>query len=100
MKRVMLVLSFMLISLCIFSQTIIEMTKDGGVYTVPCTINGYKVIQKHYECLFEPCNILITNTIRNGLFLSSNKINLNAKYTLTYFNFVTICISTVYPVYT
>lgn len=31
-------------------------------------------IQKHYECLFEPCNELITNTIRNGLFLSSNKI--------------------------
>lgn len=43
MKRVMLILSFMLISLCIFSQTVIEMTKDGGVYTVPCTINGYKV---------------------------------------------------------
>lgn len=31
-------------------------------------------IQKHYECLFEPCNLLIANTIRNGLFLSSNKI--------------------------
>lgn len=43
MKRVMFVLSFMLISLCVFSQTVIEMTKDGGVYTVPCTVNGYKV---------------------------------------------------------
>lgn len=32
---------------------------------------GY--IQKHYECLFEPCNLLIANTIRNVLFLSSNK---------------------------
>lgn len=31
-------------------------------------------IQKHYECLFEFCNLLITNAIRNGLFLSSNKI--------------------------
>lgn len=31
-------------------------------------------IQKHYECLFEHCNLLIINTIRNGLFLSSNKI--------------------------
>ena len=43
MKRVMFVLSFMLISLCVFSQTVIEMTKDGGVYKVPCTVNGYKV---------------------------------------------------------
>ena len=43
MKRVMFVLSFMLISLCVFSQTVIEMTKDGGVFTVPCTVNGYKV---------------------------------------------------------
>lgn len=33
-----------------------------------------KIIQKHYECLFELCNLLITNTIRNSLFLSSNKI--------------------------
>lgn len=32
--------------------------------------------------------------------LLHNKINLNAKCTLTYFNFVIICISTVYQVYT
>lgn len=31
-------------------------------------------LKKHYECLFEHCNLLIINTIRNGLFLSSNKI--------------------------
>lgn len=36
--------------------------------------HGKQLIQKHYECLFELCNQLITNTIRNGLFLVGNKI--------------------------
>ena len=42
-KRVILFVFFILTSICVLSQTVIEMSKDGGVYKLPCSINGYEI---------------------------------------------------------
>nr|DAX06765.1 MAG TPA: hypothetical protein [Caudoviricetes sp.] len=38
------------------------------------TSTPFRIIQKHYECLSEPCNRLIISSIKNCCFLVSNKI--------------------------
>ena len=42
MKKFLL-LTIFLSTICVRSQTTIKMEKEGGVYTIPCTVNGIKL---------------------------------------------------------
>jgi clan AA aspartic protease (TIGR02281 family) len=43
MKRILLIFAMCLLVIVVFSQTTIIMNKEGGVYTVPCKVNGLKL---------------------------------------------------------
>jgi len=43
MKHIYFILFFILINNISFSQEIIRMTKEGGVYTIPCEVNGLRL---------------------------------------------------------
>ena len=43
MKRILLLFVLSVLSHCLYSQVKIEMTEEGGVYKVPCEINGLKL---------------------------------------------------------
>ena len=43
MKRLLFVILFICGCQCVFSQMVIEMVKDGGVYKVPCVVNGLRL---------------------------------------------------------
>lgn len=38
-----LLLTVLLFIVCVQAQTTIKMEKEGGVYTIPCTVNGIKL---------------------------------------------------------
>ena len=40
MKKCSVLITLFLITWSINAQTIVEMSKEGGVYTVPCKVNG------------------------------------------------------------
>ncbi|WP_052484600.1 retropepsin-like aspartic protease family protein [Prevotella pectinovora] len=64
-KRVILFVFFILTSICVLSQTVIEMSKDGGVYKLPCSINGYEV-----DMIFDTgaSNVSLSSKIATYLF--------------------------------
>lgn len=43
MKKYIILLTLCIIDLFSFSQVTVQMEKDGGVYKVPCTVNGVKM---------------------------------------------------------
>ena len=42
MKKILLLAMFLSV-VCVHSQTTIKMEKEGGVYTIPCTVNGIQL---------------------------------------------------------
>ena len=43
MKKVIAILSLLFSTLLAFSQVVIKMEEDGGVYKIPCVVNGTKI---------------------------------------------------------
>ena len=43
MKKVIAILSLLFSPLLAFSQVVIKMEEDGGVYKIPCVVNGTKI---------------------------------------------------------
>ena len=61
-KKVFLVLAAAILSLTAYSQTVIQMEEDGGVYKIPCKVNGLKL-----KFIFDTgaSAVSISNTVAN-----------------------------------
>jgi len=83
MKRVLLFLMIFQITLLGISQTKIEMKKENGIYTVPCTVNGLK-LRFIFDTGASDISISLTEAVfmlKNG-YLSENDFIGNNYYQL------------------
>lgn len=66
-KQILWIFLFVILSSSVFSQTKIAMEKEGGVYTVPCKVNGLQL-----KFIFDTGASNVTISLTEALFMIKN----------------------------